>query len=216
MVYSSAKAVLGAVNVGDYISLSGTVTEYRQSAYPDYLHLTELEYPTNIVVLSSNNTVTPVVLGKDRSPPTQQFSALDKGPDGFLSVPNNSSRINTVNAALQPDKYGLDFWQSLEGQLVTIPKPTAVAFTNSRGQFWAVGDWRKTGVNSRGGITLNFGRLRTFKHCYADSVATIGPDGIPDGNPEAIFIGSPLDKTKNPQTAVGVGLTDITGVVTYQ
>jgi hypothetical protein len=162
MVYSSAKAVLGAINVGDYISLSGTVTEYRQSAYPDYLHLTELEYPTNIVVLSSNNTVTPVVLGKDRSPPTQQFSALDKGPDGFLSVPNNSSRINTVNAALQPDKYGLDFWQSLEGQLVTIPKPTAVAFTNSRGQFWAVGDWKKTGVNSRGGITLNFGRLRAF------------------------------------------------------
>lgn len=199
MVYSSAKVVLGAVNVGDYISLSGNITEYRSSAYPDYFHLTELEYPTNIVVLSSNNTVNPVVLGKDRSPPTQKFSALDKGHDGFLSVPNNSSRINTVNAALQPDNYGLDFWQSLEGQLVTIPKPTAVAFTTSYGEFWAVGNWKKTGVNSRGGITLNFGQ-----------------DGVPDGNPEAIFIGSPLDKTKNPQTAVGVGLTDITGVVTYQ
>lgn len=161
MVYSSAEAVLRAVNVGDYISLSGTVTEYRSSAYPDYLHLTELGYPTNIVVLSSNNTVTPVVLGKERSPPTQKFSALDKGPDGFLSVPNNFSRINTVNATLQPDKYGMDFWQSLEGQLVTIPRPAAVAFTSSYGAFWAVGDWKKTGVNSRGGITLNFGMLRT-------------------------------------------------------
>ena len=162
MVYSLAKAVLGAVNVGDYISLSGNITEYRSSASSDYLYLTELQYPTNIVVISSNNTVTPVVLGKDRTPPTQEFSALDKGPDGFLSVPNNSSRINTVNAALQPDKYGLDFWQSLEGQLVTIPKPTAVAFTSSYGEFWAVGDWKKTGVNSRGGITLNFGIVKEF------------------------------------------------------
>ena len=44
----------------------------------------------------------------------------------------------------------------------------------------------------------------------------IGPDGIPDGNPEAVMIGSPIDGTKNPQPALGVGLSDITGVVTYQ
>lgn len=44
----------------------------------------------------------------------------------------------------------------------------------------------------------------------------IGPDGIPDGNPETIVIGSPLDGTENPTPAVGVGLTDITGPVIYQ
>lgn len=43
-----------------------------------------------------------------------------------------------------------------------------------------------------------------------------GPDGIPDGNPETVIIGAPLDKTKNPQVAVGFALSDITGVVTYQ
>lgn len=43
----------------------------------------------------------------------------------------------------------------------------------------------------------------------------IGEHGIPDGNPEAIVIGRPLDGTKNPQAAVGFGLSDIVGVVTY-
>ncbi|KAF8964437.1 Endonuclease/exonuclease/phosphatase [Flammula alnicola] len=198
-IFSSSSSVLKSVSVGDSISLSGKVSEFRSSSSPNNLFTTELDSPTNITVLSSNNTVTPVVLGKDRSPPTQQFSALDVGPDGFLSVPNNSSRIDSVNATLQPDKFGMDFWESLEGQLVTIPKPIATAFQNSFGEFWVYGDWNTTGKNSRGGLSITF-----------------GPDGIPDGNPETVIIGSPLDKTKNPQTAVGIGLTDITGIVVYQ
>ncbi|KDR77188.1 hypothetical protein GALMADRAFT_225318 [Galerina marginata CBS 339.88] len=198
-VFSSSTTVLKSVNVGDLISLTGRVAEFRTATSPDNLFGTEFDSPTSIKVLSSNNTLTPVILGKDRSPPTQLFSAQDAGPDGFLSVPNNSSLISTVNATLQPDKYGMDFWESLEGQLVTIPKPISTEFQNSFGEFWVYGDWPVTGKNSRGGLTITF-----------------GPDGIPDGNPETVIIGSPLDKTKNPQTAVGVGLTDITGVVVYQ
>jgi hypothetical protein len=121
--------------------------------------LTEITSPTSIRVLSSGNTVTPVILGKDRSPPTQLFSALDTGADGFLSVPNNSSRIEEVNATLQPDKYGLDFWESLEGQLVTIPKPTTLGFSNNYGEFWVHGDWPVTGKNKRGGLTINIGEF---------------------------------------------------------
>ncbi|TFK40574.1 Endonuclease/exonuclease/phosphatase [Crucibulum laeve] len=198
-VFSSSATVLGKVTVGDAISLTGRVTEFRSSTQPTFLFTTELSSPTNIIVLSSNNTITPVVLGKDRSPPTQKFSALDVGPDGFLSVPNNSSSIEAINATLQPDLYGMDFWESLEGQLVTIPKPTSTAFQNSFGEFWVYGDWPVTGKNSRGGLSITF-----------------GPDGIPDGNPETVIVGSPLDGTKNPKVAVGMGLTDITGVITYQ
>lgn len=43
-----------------------------------------------------------------------------------------------------------------------------------------------------------------------------GPDGLPDGNPETVIIGSPLDGTTNPSTALGTTLSDITGVVLYQ
>lgn len=200
--------------------MSGKVAEYRPAASPDYLTATEITSPTNITVLSSNNTVTPVILGKDRSPPTQYFSSLDIGPDGFLSVPNNSSRISLVNATLEPEEYGMDFWKSLEGQLVTVPKPVATDFQNNYGEFWVYGDWKTTGKNGRGGLSITFGEVQTSMFTTYQVIINlhlnIGPDGIPDGNPETVIIGSPLDKTKNPKVAVGTTLTDITGVVSYQ
>ncbi|KAJ7134553.1 DNase I-like protein [Mycena epipterygia] len=198
-VFTTSTTVLSKVTVGDLVSLTGKVAEFRPAADPDYLLLLEITSPTNIVVLSANNTITPLVLGRDRSPPTQQLSALDVGPDGWLSVPNNQSRIDVVNATLQPDQFGMDFWASLQGQLVTVPKPVAIDFPNSFGEIWVHGDWPVTGKNSRGGLSLTF-----------------GPDGIPDANPECIIVGDPLDGTDNPDAAIGVELSDITGVITYQ
>jgi hypothetical protein len=150
---------LKSVTVGDFISLSGKVSEYRPATSPNYVFVTEITSPTGIAVLSSNNTVTPVILGKDRNPPTQYLSSLDVGPDGFLSVPNNSSQITVVNSTLEPEKYGVDFWESLEGQLVTIPKPIAANFQNSYGEFWVYGDWKTTGKNGRGGLSITFGKI---------------------------------------------------------
>ncbi|KAG6844606.1 hypothetical protein H0H87_005540 [Tephrocybe sp. NHM501043] len=198
-IYTSSATILAKVNVGDLISLGGKVTEYRSASNPNYLFVTEIGSPTNITVLSSNNAITPVVLGVDRSPPTQQLTGLDSGPDGYLSIPNNITLVDAVDAPLQPDLYGLDFWESLEGQLVTIPNPVAIGFPNSYDEFWVHGDWNVTGKNSRGGLSI-----------------TIGPDGKPDANPEAIMIGDALDGSKAPAVALGSSLTDITGIVQYQ
>lgn len=198
-VFSSSSSILGSVQVGDSITLSGKVQEFRSSSNPSFLMTTELSSPSSIKVLSSGNTVKPLVLGVDRSPPTELFSSLDTGADGILSVPNNQSRIDVVNPEMQPTKFGLDFWSSLEGQLVTVPKPISTGFENSFGEFWVRGDWPATGENSRGGLTMTF-----------------GPDGLPDLNPEMVIIGSPLDGTKNPTMAIGKTLSDITGVVQYQ
>ncbi|KAG6866287.1 hypothetical protein C0991_006383 [Blastosporella zonata] len=198
-IFTSSATNLAKVKVGDLVSLGGKVSEYRSTTYPNYLYVTEIASPTNITVLSSNNTVTPVVLGVDRSPPTQQLTGLDSGPDGYLSVPNNVTLLEVVNPTLQPDLYGLDFWESLEGQLVTIPNPTTIGFANTYGEFWVYGDWNVTGKNSRGGLSI-----------------TIGPDGKPDANPEAVMIGGPLDGTKTPAVALGSTLADITGIVYYQ
>lgn len=152
--------------MGDEISVTGRVSEFRSSSDPDNLLATELQSPSNIVVLSSNNTVKPLILGKDRSPPTQALSKLDKGRDGWLSVPNNQSQVDTVNAALQPDKFGMDFWSSLESQLVTVRKPVALEFENNFGEFWVHGDWKVTGKNKRGGLTITFGQcLPTLSWC---------------------------------------------------
>ncbi|KAK0433479.1 Endonuclease/exonuclease/phosphatase [Armillaria borealis] len=196
-IYVFGSSAVKQVDVGDSVSLSGKVAEYRSES--DYFYLTEISSPSSIKVLSSNNDVNPVVIGVDRIPPTQYLSSLDVGDDGWLSVPNNQSLLSTTNPTLQPDVYGMDFWQSLDGQLVQINSPVAINFENSYGEFWVHGDWKVTGLNGRGGLTITF-----------------GPDGIPDANPEVVIIGSPTDGTKNPTVAVGVKLSDIVGVVTYQ
>lgn len=57
-----------------------------------------------------------------------------------------------------------------------------------------MGNWRTSGENRRGGLTITQG----------------------DGNPEAILIGSALDATTNPDDSkLGDELEDITGVMTY-
>ncbi|KAH7920973.1 DNase I-like protein [Leucogyrophana mollusca] len=199
MVYTSLNTTLSKVSVGNLVSLGGTVSPYRPITDKNDLYVVELESPTDIVVHSKSATVSPVVLGKDRTPPTGQLSALDNGPDGFLSVPNNVSSVEAVNAQLQPNKYGLDFWQSLSGQLVQIPAPVAVDFNDRYGSFWVHGDWDVTGKNSRGGLTM-----------------ILGSDGLPTPHPEMVVIGKPLDGTKNPTVSIGTTLSDITGIVQFQ
>jgi hypothetical protein len=156
-VFSTSATVLAQVTVGDRLSLSGKVAEFRSNSNPNDLFLTELSSPGNITIISSGNTVTPIVLGRDRSPPLQLLSPLDAGPDGYLSAPNNVTQIERVNATLQPEKYGIDFWESLEGQYVSVPKPITLGFPNNFGEFWVHGDWKVSGKNNRGGLTITFG-----------------------------------------------------------
>ena len=162
-IYTTSTTILAQVSVGDEISLSGTVAEFRSSGSPNNLFITEIGSPANITVLSSNHTVAPLVLGKGgkRSPPTQRMSALDTGRDGWLGVPNNKSLVEVTNATLRPDQFGLDSWASLEGQLVTIKKPVSLDFENSFGEFWVHGDWKVTGKNGRGGLTITSGECLT-------------------------------------------------------
>ncbi|KAG6901782.1 hypothetical protein C0995_008028 [Termitomyces sp. Mi166 len=155
------------VNVGDLVSLNGTVSDCP---------------------------------GCEQVPPTQQLTQLDSGADD-LSYPNNSTQLESLNPELQPNLYGLDFWESLEGQLVTILRPVVLGLPlNSPRAFWVHGAWNVTGKNGRGGLSI-----------------TIGNDNKPDANPEAIMIGTPLDDSQLPsQVALGSTLTDITGIVYYQ
>ncbi|KAF2262122.1 DNase I-like protein [Lojkania enalia] len=179
------------LSVGDSIVVGGRVAEYRSNK--DYIFLTELGSPVLEEKVSSGNAVKPLVIGKDtRNPPTEQFSALDGGD--VFAVPNNVSLVSVANPVLDPKKYGLDFWESLCGELVTVRKPTAVAKPNNFGDTWVIGDWKVTGRNKRGGLTMT----------------------DRDANPEAIIIGSPLDGSSNPSsTKLGDTLSEITGVVTY-
>jgi predicted extracellular nuclease len=89
----------------------------------------------------------------------------------------------------------MDFWESLSGELVTVRNARAISKPNQKfGDTWVVGDWRTTGDNARGGLTVT----------------------DRDGNPESLIILSPLDGSSNPRdTKLGDALEDITGVMTY-
>ncbi|KAI0518342.1 Endonuclease/exonuclease/phosphatase [Xylaria bambusicola] len=187
-VYGSALAKNTSITTGDVIVVDGTVSEYRSSAA--YLPLTEITLPTVRAILERNRTFAPIVLGTKRSPPTRQLSGLDSG--NAFAVPNNQSLITVVNPVLEPSKYGLDFWESLVGEYVTIKNPRAVGRPNRYGDTWVVGDWHTTGDNKRAGLTISSN----------------------DANPEAILITTPLDGTKNRADGkLGDELEDITGIV---
>lgn len=139
------------LTVGDIITLDANVTEFRTSSA--FLFLTELIAPKNIVVISKGNKVTPIVIGEAflKYPPTEQYSSLDNWD--VFSLPNNSSQISVTNPTLSPLIYGLDFWESLTGEIVTVKKVKAVSRPNSFGDTWVTGSWRVSGRNKRGGLT---------------------------------------------------------------
>ncbi|KAF2732759.1 DNase I-like protein [Polyplosphaeria fusca] len=190
-IYVFGRTFGANLTVGDEIVVGGRVQEFRSNK--DYLYLTELSSPTLQEKVSTGNKVKPLVIGKDTlDPPTEQYSSLDGGD--VFAVPNNVSLVSVANPVLNPKKYGLDFWESLTGELVTVRKPTAVAKPNNFGDTWVIGDWKVTGKNGRGGLTMT----------------------DRDANPEAIIIGTPLDGTANPKnTKLGDSLEEISGVVTY-
>ena len=190
-VYVYGNDTLDAVTVGDVLSLSGTVEEYRSN--DDYLYITEIVDATDLTVQSNNGTVRPLVLGQaGLNPPTEVYTNLDEGD--IFGIPNNVSQVSAVNPVLQPKRYGLDFWESLSGELVTVRNARAISKPNQFGDTWVVGAWPTTGDNDRAGLTVT----------------------NDDANPEAVIILSPLDGSDNPQdTKVGDAVEDITGIVQY-
>lgn len=159
-------------SLGDLVSLSAFVSEYRHESRPNDLLLTELASPSHFAIHSSDNPITPLLLSRESkyTPPLGKASALDKGTEGWLSVPNNATLLESVNATLQPDKYGLDFWESLEGRLVTVTTPTTSNFPDMFGSIWVYGDWDVNGKNERGGLTLT--SVGTSDHGGRNSVFT--------------------------------------------
>lgn len=133
-------------------AIAGLVLIRGNRSEDAFLYLTEISSPKNITVQSKGNEVVPLVIGKDTlSPPTVQYSSLDGGD--VYGVPNGVANISKVNPVLEPTKYGLDFWESINGELVTVKKPVAIGRPNRFGDTWVAGDWKVSGRNQHGGLT---------------------------------------------------------------
>ncbi|WP_370458037.1 chitobiase/beta-hexosaminidase C-terminal domain-containing protein [Thalassobacillus sp. CUG 92003] len=100
----------GEVSPGDQVSVAGDVTEYREDGYDDANDLLTTQISaTDVEVEQSDQSLPdPIVIGKDRSQPTETIE--DDGMESF-----------------DPKTDGLDFYESLEGMMIALENPTVVS-----------------------------------------------------------------------------------------
>lgn len=142
------------VAVGDLVTVSGTVSEYVPGGTSSGNQaLTEITKPTTTVV-SSGNAVPAATVIDAQSVPSAYV------PEG------DSAAGNSVNGlTLQPSKYALDLYESLEGMNVQVSDTRVVGATDPYTELWVtVKPWEHR--NRRGGTVYgsyesqNTGRLQ--------------------------------------------------------
>lgn len=112
------------VAVGDAVTVDGVVQEFRPggSGGNDNLTTTEITAPTVTVDSHGNTVPAPVVLGIDRTAPPQ---TIERGDPGSVEYPD---------AVFDPATNAIDFYESLEGMLVTVRDAEVVGPTASFGE----------------------------------------------------------------------------------
>lgn len=192
----------GDVEVGDELEVTGTVSEFIPGgAGTGNLSITQLTNTVATELSTGNDLPEAVIVGEaGRMPPTDVVISADETPV------NLQEEAGTIN----PDVDGIDFYESLEGMLVTVANPVTISATNGFDETWLVADEGANvtspsgGLNDRGGLIIN-----------ADI------DGLGDLNPERIqiqydaFFDLLPDGFTPPSLDVGQGLTGVTGVVSY-
>jgi len=171
---------------GDAIDITGTVTEFLAGNDPSNLSVTQLTSPAITVTSSGNALPSAVVIGPNGiAPPTESITD------------------------------GIDFYESLEGMLVTIENPVAVDSTNGFGELWTVasdgsGNLVGSNISDEGLLVVEGG---------AGGLGVFNAGAGSDFNPERIQIDS--SGTINgftfdvPDVLPGTVLNNVTGIMTY-
>ena len=189
------------VAVGDDVDVQGRVSEFIPGgADTGNLSITQITDAAVSVVSSDNDLPAAMVIGQGgRVPPAEIVISDDE-------LPTSLTDPATANLNFDPDEDGIDFYESVEGMLVTVEDPQAVSGTNRFNETWVVANngadvEPADALNDRGGIEIQ-----------ADA------DGFGDLNPERVQI--QYDSTITPDAAevditTGDDLGDVTGVVSY-
>jgi predicted extracellular nuclease len=145
LVFGSGVGAL--VNVGDHVSVSGRVLEFRPGGETtDNLTTTEITTPgLSVAVLSSGNPLpAPTVIGAGgRVPPS---TVIEDDATGSVET----------SGIFDSGADGIDFYESLEGMRAQVNQALAVGPRNGFGEIPVVGDQSAlAGVDSvRGGILV--------------------------------------------------------------
>ncbi|MFI6487885.1 endonuclease/exonuclease/phosphatase family protein [Streptomyces sp. NPDC050564] len=113
------------VAVGDSVTVSGTVSEYVPGgASSGNQSLTEITKPT-VTVVSSGNAVPAATVVDAESVPADYAPAGDSAASGSIN-----------GLTLEPTKYALDYYESLEGMNVQVSDTRVVTATDPYSELW--------------------------------------------------------------------------------
>ncbi|MEO1138363.1 MAG: choice-of-anchor I family protein [Pseudomonadota bacterium] len=190
----------GDVQVGDAVTLKGEVSEFVPGGTgTGNLSTTQIIEAEIEITSSGNDLPDATIIGTEgRTPPTEVVISEDELP---VNLQEDAGTFN-------PETDGIDFYESLEGMLVTVDNPVAISSTNRFGESWVAADdgngvtSSDGGLNDRGGLNLN-----------------ANADGLGDLNPERIQIQYDNDLLPDGfdrfDITLGDDLSDVTGVVDY-
>ncbi len=167
-----------AVAVGDLVSVTGTVAEFTPGGTgTGNLSITQLSAPTFSVI------------GTAAVPAPRVISAND--------IPNFEVITDDGLVPFDPANDPLDYYETFEGMLVTVPTPLVIGARDRFDEIYVVADagLNATGLNGRGSLGL----------------------ASTDNNPERIELQIRGDLVPGFDPAVKVGdvLNDVVGVVDY-
>jgi predicted extracellular nuclease len=188
-------------NIGDHVELTDTVTEFIPGgAATGNLSTTQMSFPGITHISSGNLLPTPVLIGTNgRVAPAVDVITKSERPVNLQDVPGD----------FNPDNDGIDFYESLEGMLVTIEDPVAVSATRTFNSF----------SSEMFTLTNNGGEIAPSDARTARGGINLQPDPGNDGdqNPERVQIqfDGTLFPPSVPAITVGDRLGDVTGVVGY-
>ncbi len=199
----------GCPAVGDFVRITDTVTEFVPGGCgTGNLSTTQMSFPATINSGPVHPIPAPQVIGTSgRIPPAVDVISSDEEP---VNLQPSFCPGGGGTSTFDPANDGIDFYESLEGMLVTVEDPVAVSGTRTFNPFSSeMFTLTNNGANiapadartARGGINLQ-----------------PSPTNTGDQNPERVQIqfdptisgGAPV-----PALAVGDRLNDVTGVVGY-
>ncbi|MFI6449860.1 endonuclease/exonuclease/phosphatase family protein [Kitasatospora sp. NPDC050543] len=169
-----------SVKVGDSVLVTGKVTEYYPNFGGGSQSLTQLSAPQITVVSAGDPVPAPVVVSTRNIPGT--YTPLAGGAS-IEALP------------LQPEKYALDFYESLEGMNVQVRDTRVIQATDKYNELWVAADAQDQ-RSKRGGVLYesyaepNVGRL------MVQSLTPIAQQPFPVANVGDVLTGAttgPLD-----------------------
>ncbi|MEU1285895.1 endonuclease/exonuclease/phosphatase family protein [Kitasatospora sp. NPDC005856] len=155
------------VKVGDSVLVSGKVTEYYPNLNGGSQSLTEISAPGVTVLSAGNPLPAPVVVDTRNIPGTY---APPAGADGSID-----------GVQLDPEKYTLDFYESLEGMLVQVKDVRVIQATDKYNELWVAAD-RQDQRSKRGGVLYESYREPNVGRLMVQQQAAVSQQPFPVAN----------------------------------